>query len=256
MITLLSPSKTLNFDRNYTITKYTKPIYSKQAFKLAKYLACYSEDDLGKLMSISPALAKINVDRYKTFNIDHNLTNAKQAIFAYKGDVYNMMDVERYSEDDLDFAQKHLIIISGLYGVLRPLDIIQPYRLEMSTSLHIGNNKNLYEFWGNTITDFINSCSIDTIINLMSQEYFKSVNQKFLHDKLKVIHITFKELHKGSYKTIGLLAKRARGMMANFIIKNHLNNYNDLKNFNEANYQFMLHLSSAQEFVFIREKVN
>ncbi|AIL65821.1 hypothetical protein NOVO_07400 [Rickettsiales bacterium Ac37b] len=253
MIILLSPSKTLNFDHNSTIKHYTKPIYIQQALTLAEYLSGYTEEELGKLMSISNSLAQINVKRYKTFSLDHNLDNARQALFAYKGDVYSMMDVEHYSEEDLEFAQQHLIILSGLYGVLKPLDLIQPYRLEMSTNLAINNRKNLYEFWGNKITDFINTSSTNALINLASQEYFKSINQKLLSPKLKLINISFKELHKGSYKTIGLLAKRARGMMANFIIKNRINDYNELKNFSESNYQFISNLSSEQEFVFTRD---
>jgi uncharacterized protein len=192
---------------------------------------------LMQLMDISENLAQLNRERYKNFKKTFEPQNSKQALLAFKGDVYTKIDVEKYSSEDFEFAQKHVRILSGLYGLLKPMDLIQPYRLEMGIRLENKKGKNLYDFWGSRIAKAINDVAKGyPVINLASQEYFKAVDVQKLSSK--IITPVFKEFKNGKYQVIGLFAKQARGMMTDFIIKNRINNPEELKVFNSGKYEF------------------
>ncbi len=210
-----------------------------------------SAPELKSLMGISENLATLNEERFKTFQKEFNFENSKQALLAFKGDVYTKIDVDNYSDEDFEFAQEHLRILSGLYGLLKPLDLIQPYRLEMGTKVENKKGKNLYEYWDKKIARAINKVAEgEPIVNLASQEYFKAVDKKTL--KSDVINIHFKEHKDGSYKVIGFFAKQARGLMTNFAIKNKINDPAQLKTFNEERYEYSNQLSTYSDWVFVR----
>lgn len=250
MLILISPAKTLDYSTP-PIQEHTFPDFKTDVKSLVSLMKKKSSTELSQLMGISDNLANLNEERFKTFQKEFTLDNSKQALLAFKGDVYTKIDVDNYSKEDFDFAQDHLRILSGLYGLLKPLDLIQPYRLEMGTRVENKKGKNLYEYWDKKIAKAINQVSSSgTIINLASQEYFKAVDQKSL--KGNVITIHFKEHKAGTYKIIGFFAKQARGMMANFAIKNKVTNPEELKTFNQERYEFSDSLSSATEWVFVR----
>ncbi len=253
MIIVISPSKTLDFSAN-SFQTYTLPRQLDQSQLLIDTVKKLKAEELADLMKISKKLSQLNWQRYRDFNPPFTLDNAKQALLAFKGDVYNGIDTENYTEDDFAFAQKHLRILSGLYGALRPLDLIQAYRLEMGTRLQNNRGKNLYEFWDNQVTDKLNQDFNDhttpLLLNLASNEYFKVIKPKILNTQ--ILTLAFKENKAGVYKTIGLHAKRARGLMSNFIIKNRLIDPEPIKTFNVADYVFNESLSSAKEWVFSR----
>jgi cytoplasmic iron level regulating protein YaaA (DUF328/UPF0246 family) len=253
MLVVLSPAKKLNIEGEKP-EKYTLPKYTVEAQKLVKVLAKYSPNQLCKLMNISPALADINYQRYADWNTKHNLTDAKQAMIAFTGEVFNGLNAATFSDKDIEFAQSHLRILSGLYGVLKPMDLIHAYRLEMGTKLKIGANKNLYEFWKSIIVKDINQSlkkqGDNVIINLASNEYFKSIDKKEL--KAQVVVPVFKDFKNGEYKTIMVYAKKARGMMTSFIIKNQINNIDDLIAFDTNDYCYNEAASSKNEIVFYR----
>ncbi|WP_114748960.1 peroxide stress protein YaaA [Pleomorphovibrio marinus] len=250
MITLLSPSKTLDYSDS-TISLKSAPDFKKEIGELVGIMKKKSPSKLKSLMKVSDDLANLNAERFQNFEKEFNEQNAKQALLAFKGDVYTKIDVEEFSPEDFEFAQQHLRILSGLYGLLKPLDLIQPYRLEMGTRLSNPKGKNLYSFWGTKIAKAINEVLDDNlVINLASQEYFKSVEIKAL--KAEVITPVFKEYRNGNYKVIGIFAKQARGMMANFIIKERINQPEKLKLFDGGGYSFDDKLSNQQEWVFIR----
>lgn len=257
MLLLISPAKKLDFDSIAQTEDFTIPDFLPQSQQLIDTLKPYSTEKLSKLMHLSENLSELNYQRYHDWQTPFNPQNAKQAISTFKGDVYTGINIESFDEQQLNFAQKHLRILSGLYGLLRPLDLMQPYRLEMGTRLENAKGKNLYEFWGDTITNAINQQVNETnsqfIINLASNEYFKSVQTKGLNKK--IITPIFKELRDdGSYKIIGLFAKRARGMMAAYVLKNQLSDHEKIKQFNEAGYYYNSELSSESEWVFSRDK--
>lgn len=248
MLIALSPAKSLDFETNFMLSNKSSPIFLKDTQKLVAELKKFSIEDLKGLMSISENLAKLNFARFQSFN--H--TKKRQAILAFDGDVYDGIDKKNYDLEDFNFAQNHLIILSGLYGFLRPLDEISPYRLEMGTDFKKTSfiSKNLYEFWGDKITLEINKTKSQYLINLASNEYFQSINRKICNKK--IIDIIFKEKKGGVYKIIGINAKRARGLMTNFIIKNKILNPNDLKDFKLEKYQFSSQFSDSNQLVFIR----
>ncbi len=235
MITLISPAKTL--DLNSTdVTVYTTPDFQKETFELVSIMKKKTSDEIRQLMGVSENIATLNEKRYKEFKKTFDPDNAKQALLAFKGDVYTKIDVDNFSEEDFEFAQQHLRILSGLYGLLKPLDLIQPYRLEMGIRLENKNGKNLYEFWDARIAKAINEVAKgEPIVNLASQEYFKAVDQKAL--KSEIVSPVFQEYKNGKYQVIGIFAKQARGMMTDFIIKNRINDPEQLKTFNEAGYE-------------------
>lgn len=250
MLILISPAKTLDYSTS-TLKDSTQPDFQTDTRSLVRIMKKKSAKEISELMHISDNLGELNDERFKTFQKDFTTENSKQAILAFKGDVYTKIDVDEYSKADFDFAQKHLRILSGLYGLLKPLDLIQPYRLEMGIKLENRKGKNLYEFWGKKIAKAINEAANgQTVVNLASQEYFKAVHQKTL--KSPLITIEFKEFKDGDYKIIGFFAKQARGMMSNFAIKNRITDAEQLKIFNEEGYEFSEHMSTQTNWVFTR----
>ncbi len=250
MLAVISPSKTQDFEPAQ-IDVFTQTRQIEQSQVLVDLLKGKTQDDIASLMSISDKLSKLNFDRFQTFSTPFTLGNAKQALLAFKGDVYNGIDAQSLSLDDFEFAQGHLRMLSGLYGVIRPLDLIQPYRLEMGTKLKNGQGKNLYEFWGDQISQVLNEDESEVIINLASNEYFKGIDKKSIN--AKIVNIAFKELKNDTYKIIGIYAKRARGLMVNYMIKNRLTDPELLKDFNVEGYQFRQTMSDDLTWVFTRD---
>ena len=256
MLILLSPAKTLDFETKPKTDKASKPIFSGNTNKLVRKMQEKSPEDISKLMGISANLANLNAERYRNFNVrGGSQKHRKQAILAFKGDVYQGLDVQSYNERDFTFAQKHLRILSGLYGLLKPLDLIQPHRLEMGTRLKTEKGETLYDFWGDNIPDsiFKELCSHknQSLINLASIEYFKAVSR--IESKTTVITPVFKDYSKGTYKVISFFAKKARGTMASFIIKNRITSPAGIKSFNEDGYQFNDSMSCEHEWLFTRK---
>lgn len=236
MLTLISPAKTLDWS-DPSIDFHSLPDFQKETFELVSVMKKKTVEDIKELMDISDNLAVLNKKRYLDFQKRFDFSTSKQALLAFDGDVYQQIDVQSYSKEDFEFAQRHLRILSGLYGLLRPMDLIQPYRLEMGVRLENKKGKNLYEFWGSRIANAINEAAKkEPIVNLASQEYFKAVDTKKL--KSSVVTPIFLEYRNGKYETIGLFAKKARGMMVNHIIKNRIEDPEQLKAFREANYEF------------------
>jgi cytoplasmic iron level regulating protein YaaA (DUF328/UPF0246 family) len=250
MLAVISPSKTQDFAPT-DISAYTQTRQINQSEELVNILKGKTQDEISNLMSISDKLSKLNFDRFQTFATPFTLRNAKQALLAFKGDVYNGIDAPSLSQEDLEFAQDSVRMLSGLYGVIRPLDLIAPYRLEMGTRLVNSKGKNLYEFWGDQISNVLNDDESEVIINLASNEYFKGIDKKALN--AKIINIAFKELKNDKYKIIGIYAKRARGLMVNYIIKNRLIKPESLKAFDVEGYQFREELSDTLTWVFTRD---
>ncbi|MGD1889124.1 MAG: peroxide stress protein YaaA [Cyclobacteriaceae bacterium] len=257
MLTILSPSKTQDFSDNSVNVKdlpTSQPVLLNESQKLVKELRKKSVTDIEQLMSVSEKIATLNHERYQHFSVPFTEDNARQALLAFKGDVYTDIAVDEYSELEFAFAQDHLRIISGLYGLLRPLDLMQPYRLEMKTPLTNSRGDNLYKFWGDRITEQLNAAlqNQDTpvLVNLASNEYFKSIDTRQLTGE--VVTPVFKEHKDGKYKVVAIYAKRARGKMANFIIRNAIDQPEQLKTFTDGGYEFSDSLSSEKEWVFIR----
>jgi len=242
---ILSPAKSLDFESKSPYTKHSKPLFLDQSKLLIEILKKKNQKELSELMGISGKIAELNYNRYQKWNIKNN--NSKQAIFAFNGTVYRGFDFENYNKNQFELLQSKVRILSGLHGILRPLDLIQPYRLEMGTRLPNKKGKNLYSFWKDQVTNQINKECKDTLINLASNEYSEVINK----DKLvcKTINIIFKDYKNGKYKTIGLYAKKARGLFANFIIKNNVKN-SQLKDFKENGYRYD---ESSSNLVFLRK---
>lgn len=240
MLFVISPAKTLDFTVKSNI-KPSSPLFNSKTKELIDTLQQISSCDIAALMSISNNLAELNYQRYQNFYTNE----AKPALLCFKGDVYQHIDAANYSNEDFLYAQEHMRILSGLYGLLRPMDEIKPYRLEMGTKLKTRNCKDLYEFWQETVTKELSN--EEFIINLASNEYSHVINSKKLNGK--IINIVFKE---ENLKIVGLFAKRARGMMADYIIKNRINTPQALKNFNQANYIFNPEASDNDNYIFIR----
>jgi cytoplasmic iron level regulating protein YaaA (DUF328/UPF0246 family) len=236
MLALISPAKTLDWS-DPSIDFHTLPDFQKETFELVSVMKKKSVEDIKELMDVSESLAVLNKKRYLDFQKKFDFGTSKQALLAFHGDVYTQIDVQAYSKEDFEFAQNHLRILSGLYGLLRPMDLIQPYRLEMGVRLENKKGKNLYDFWGSRIAKAINEAANNKpVVNLASQEYFKAVDTKKL--KSPLFTPIFLEYRNGKYETIGLFAKKARGMMVNHIIKNRITDPERLKAFQEAGYEF------------------
>ena len=254
MLITLSPSKGQDFEAPALSKKYSKPADLKDSERLIKELRKINGKQLQELMAISENIAKLNVGRYKSFSTPFTTKNAKQAIFAFKGDVYSGFDLAQFSEDDYGYAQDHLRILSGLYGCLRPLDLIQPYRLEMKTRLKNERGDNLYQFWGDRITRRLNKELVKqqepVLVNLASNEYFKAVKPKLLEGRL--LNINFKETKNGKTRVVAIFAKRARGMMADYLIRNRVEKAEDIKKFKLAGYKFNRSLSDDKQWTFER----
>lgn len=253
MILVISPSKTLDFSGK-TFGKHTNPDCLDESQKLIAILRKFKVKDISELMDLSEKLSQLNWQRYRDFTLPFSEENARQAIYAFKGDVYDGLAVDGFSARDIIYAQSHLRIISGLYGLLKPLDLIQPYRLEMGTKLTNKNGKDLYKFWGDKITAKVNEAlekdGSNILVNLASEEYFKAVNKKLLQGN--IITPVFKEKKGTAYKIVSFFAKKARGMMAGYILKNRIENEGGIKHFNEDGYKFSASLSNESELVFIR----
>ncbi|WP_299397010.1 peroxide stress protein YaaA [uncultured Gelidibacter sp.] len=249
---VLSPAKSLDFETKLPIENHTQPEFLKQSERLNKVLKKKSVKALSELMSISKDLGQLNYERNQAWELPFTKDNARPAIYAFNGDVYRGLDAYTIPKNKMDKVQDTVRILSGLYGVLKPLDLIQPYRLEMGTKIGVGKHKNLYEFWKQDITNALNSELKDdeVFLNLASIEYFKAVDKKAL--KVPVIDVDFKELKNGDYKTIGIFAKVARGLMTRFVIDNNVDSIEDLKGFDLENYRFHEKLSAENKLVFTR----
>lgn len=254
MIILLSPAKSLDFTTAPRTSDYTIPRFLGDAEELVAELKKLGEEELAALMKLSPSLAALNCERYAKWKLPFTPANSKQAILAFTGDVYKGLKGDLFSSGDDEYAQKHLRILSGLYGLLRPLDLIMPYRLEMGTKFPTKRGANLYHFWGESITNEINAdlkkCKSDATINLASQEYFKAVDPEKLLGR--VITPLFKERRGGELKVIALLAKKARGAMARYLIEKRAESIDEIFDFCEDGYRFTPSLSKDNEFVFVR----
>jgi cytoplasmic iron level regulating protein YaaA (DUF328/UPF0246 family) len=254
MIIVISPAKTLDFETPPDKQEHTQPGFLDDSAQLIDTLRKLEPDQIGALMSISPKLAILNSKRYFSWQRPFTLDNAKQALFAFKGDVYTGLDAETMTAAELAFAQQHLRMLSGLYGVLRPLDLMQPYRLEMGTQLKNPRGNNLYEFWDDKITLALNQDLAkqqdNILINLASNEYFQSIQPSKL--RARIITPVFKDQKNGVYKIISFFAKKARGMMSRYIIRNKLMEPDAIKNFDVAGYQFSKADSTQDEWIFTR----
>jgi cytoplasmic iron level regulating protein YaaA (DUF328/UPF0246 family) len=257
MLMVVSPAKTLDYQSPSPTREFTKPGMLKDSAELVELMRGYSPDDLVALMGISHKLGELNAERFLEWSTPFNRKNAKQAVFAFKGDVYTGLEAEQFNEDQLQFAQSHFRILSGLYGLLRPLDLMQPYRLEMGTKVPNERGSNLYEFWGDKITAALNkqlkAIESDVLVNLASNEYFKSVNTGKLN--AEIITPVFKDFKNGKYRIVSFYAKKARGMMSAYAISKQLSDVEALKKFNTAGYRYDKSSSTATEWVFLRDEV-
>jgi len=255
MLFLLSPAKSLDYDTPAGDVPHTQPLFVKQSTELIQVLRGYSPQQISELMDLSDALAGLNVARYQAWSPKFTAKNAKQAVLAFNGDVYEGLDAKTLKAEDLAWAQEHVCILSGLYGVLRPLDWMQPYRLEMGTALENPQGKNLYKFWGSRISEYLNerlqADKTPVVVNLASQEYFKAVDTKVL--KARVIECVFEDWKGGKYKVISFLAKRARGLMARYAATKHLSTPKQLEKFNLEGYAYEAAASGPDRLVFRRK---
>lgn len=253
MIVLLSPAKTLDYS-TASYEFHSKPRLLKDSKVLVDNLKQKSSAEIQKLMSVSVKIADLNVERFQSFKTPFNTKNAKPSVLAFKGDVYTGLQAADMNTEELEFAQEHIRILSGLYGLLRPMDLMQAYRLEMGTRLKNENGKNLYEFWDDRITKLINkdlkASEGNAVINLASKEYFNAVKPDTLKGDL--YHVNFKEERNGTYKIISFNAKKARGVMSRYIIKNKITNPEEIKGFDEDNYMFNPELSTERNWIFTR----
>ncbi len=254
MLIVVSPAKSLDFESKARTRKFTEAQYLEESAQLVAQLQKLSPEDFSELMNISSDLGELNHMRYANWHTPFDLKNAKQAIFAFKGDVYIGLEAEKFSTADLNFAQKHLRILSGLYGLLRPLDLMQPYRLEMGSRFKNKKGKNLYEFWDSKLTDNLNELLATEkkpiLINLASKEYFSAIKPKALN--AEIISPVFKDFSRGKYKIVSFFAKKARGYMAAYIIQNRIKDPKKLKGFDVDGYRYSEADSTPQQPVFLR----
>tara|TARA_B100001750_G_scaffold227714_1_gene221581 strand:+ start:488 stop:1252 length:765 start_codon:yes stop_codon:yes gene_type:complete len=254
MISVISPAKTLCYDNNVN-QSFSYPEFLNKSKKLIEILSKMKVNELSALMKTSEKISELNYQRFKNWNAKFDLNNSKQSIFVFKGDVYIGLDTNTLSEEDLKFSQQNLRILSGLYGILRPLDLMMPYRLEMGTKLKNKIGKNLYDFWGDDITENLNNTlskhNDKTLVNLASNEYFKSINKTKIN--AQIINPIFKDYKSGKYKIISFFAKKARGLMSRFIIQNRIDNHLNLKDFNMNGYCFSKSDSDKSNYVFLRK---
>ncbi|MGN6578979.1 MAG: peroxide stress protein YaaA [Bordetella sp.] len=256
MLLLLSPAKKLDYDTPVQVQAHTQPLFVKQAAALIKVLKTKSAQDIGALMSLSAALSELNVARYAAWKPTFTQDNSRQAILAFNGDVYEGLQAASLSARQLDWAQEHVVILSGLYGALRPLDLMQPYRLEMGTRLATAKGGTLYAYWGSTIADYLNErqsgAKAPVVVNLASEEYFKSVDLKAL--KARVVQCVFQDWKNGAWKIISFHAKRARGLMARYAIEHKVAKPEGLQGFDAEGYAYDAGASGADKLVFRRKQ--
>lgn len=255
MLTVISPAKTLDFETPLTTDEHSQPQFLSESRQLISELRKLNPDDISALMKISPALGELNHQRFMNWTTPFTPDNARAAALAFKGDVYMGMQPQDFTKRDFQFAQKHLRILSGLYGLLKPLDLIQPYRLEMGTRFENSQGKDLYSFWDHKITEALNAdlkaSKSKILVNLASNEYFKSVKKTALD--AEIVTPVFKDLKNGNYKIISFYAKKARGLMSAYIVKNRPKTLDDLKEFDSEGYRYQAALSSGTELVFTRD---
>ena len=255
MLFLLSPAKALDYETPPSTPTHTQPLFVPQASELIDVLRDKSMQDIANLMSLSDPLAGLNVARYQAWKPQFTPQNAKQAVLAFNGDVYEGLDAKTLKDKDLAWAQDHVCILSGLYGVLRPLDLMQPYRLEMGTKLATDKGKNLYQFWGAQIAQYLNQRAAEqgdgVIINLASEEYFKSVDRKTLQPR--VVVCVFEELKAGKYKVVSFMAKRARGLMVRYAVEHRAKTPEALQGFDAEGYAYVPAASEPDRLVFRRD---
>ncbi len=256
MLMVISPAKTLDYDTPPVTPRFTQPEHLDHAQVLIEQLQGFTPAQIAELMHLSDKLAGLNAARFGSWARPFNPSNAKQALLAFKGDVYTGLNAEDFSEADFDFAQDHLRMLSGLYGLLRPLDLMQPYRLEMGTKLANARGNNLYDFWGERISGWLNEALAaqgdDVLLNLASNEYFSAVKRKALN--ARIIDTEFKDLKNGQYKIISFYAKKARGLMARYVIKERLTDPAGLKDFNYQGYRYSAEHSKPDSLVFLRDE--
>ena len=252
MLMVISPAKNLDFESPLATGTYTQPAFLDDACELIDQLKPLEPHQVSNLMHISEKLGQLNADRFSQWHTPFTPENARPAVLAFNGDVYTGLNAPGFSEDDFSFAQNHLRILSGLYGLLKPLDLMQPYRLEMGTRFENTRGKDLYAFWGDTITNALNDANDSgVLINLASNEYFKSVRKKSLN--ARIITPQFKDWKNGQYKMISFYAKKARGLMCAYAIKNRITAPEDLKQFDYDGYRFSDEQSSGDNWVFLRD---
>ena len=249
---LLSPAKSLDFKSQLPTDKSSSICFEKEAQYLNSILRSKNPKELSDLMSISSKIADLNYERNHSWSFPFTANNARQAVYAFSGDVYRGLDAYNIDNDKIDFMQNSVRIISGLYGLIKPLDLIQPYRLEMGTKLVFDSNKNLYDFWRKKISDELNDDLVEDepVLNLASNEYFKAIDKKVI--KTNIYSANFKQFKNGEYKTIAIFSKRARGMMTRYAIENNIREINDLKSFDYDGYIFDENLSTEKELIFTR----
>ncbi len=256
MLIVISPAKTLDFENPAHINARSQPDFLEHSAELIEQLRELAPQDISSLMKISDKLGTLNFERFADWSMPFDDSNAKPAILAFRGDVYTGLDADTLDEDDMAFAQQHLRILSGLYGLLRPLDLMQAYRLEMGTRFQNHRGKNLYEFWDGIITDALNAQleqTGPTLVNLASNEYFSAVKPKQL--KAEIITPVFKDCKNGQYKIISFYAKKARGLMSRYAIRHRITDAEQLKAFDEEGYYFCPAQSTANEWVFLRDEI-
>jgi cytoplasmic iron level regulating protein YaaA (DUF328/UPF0246 family) len=256
MLLVVSPAKNLDYESPLSTDKYSQPELLSQSELLIGECIKLSPADISSLMGISDKLAGLNAARFGQWSTPFTTDNARPAVLAFNGDVYTGLDAQSLSDNDFEYAQQHMRILSGLYGLLKPLDLMQAYRLEMGTKLSNSRGTNLYQFWGQLITDKLNQALVDQgdeiLVNLASNEYFKSVKKKSLN--AEIITPAFKDWKNGQYKMISFFAKKARGLMARYIIENRINSVEDLKEFAIAGYSYSEELSKGNDWVFTRRE--
>ncbi|AHF66167.1 MULTISPECIES: peroxide stress protein YaaA [Pseudomonas] len=255
MLMVISPAKTLDYETPPTTARYTQPQYLDHSQALITQLRELTPAQIGELMHLSDKLSGLNAARFGSWTPAFTPDNAKQAILAFKGDVYTGLQAETLSDAQLSYAQDHLRMLSGLYGLLRPLDLMQPYRLEMGTKLANARGKDLYAFWGTRISEWLNQALAgqgdDLLLNLASNEYFSAVKRSSL--KARIIDTEFKDLKNGQYKIISFYAKKARGMMSRFVITEQINTPEALKEFDVQGYRYSSEQSTTDKLVFLRD---
>lgn len=255
MLIVLSPAKKLDYESPLPEVPTTLPPFTEQSAELIDILRDYSPQDLAHLMKLSDKLAELNVGRYLAWSPEFTETNSRPAVFAFSGDVYTGLQADSLEREDLDFAQQHLRILSGLYGILRPLDLMQPYRLEMGTRLPTPYGKDLYQYWGDKLaaqlSQELQRQGDNVLVNLASNEYFKAIDNKAL--EAEVISPVFKDYKNGQYKVISFFAKKARGAMARWIIDNRITEASDLRDFDSDGYRYDAASSTPQAPVFLRD---
>jgi len=255
MLAVISPAKTLDFETSPPTRKHSVPVFLEESKELISSLRQQAPADIAALMNISSKLADLNYRRYAQWETPFTADNAKPAMLAFKGDVYIGLDAYAYSERDFSWAQKHLRILSGLHGLLKPLDLIQPYRLEMGTALQTAKRSNLYEFWGDKVTVELNKALADQkqpmLINLASNEYFDVLDPSRI--EARIITPIFKDLKNGRYKFLSCFAKKARGLMSSYIVKNRVSTLKSLKDFDLQGYYYSEDLSRGDQWIFLRD---